>query len=210
MAIVFVMRSFDLWDVILLVLYLAAYALVFLTGNNIKRENQNFNYPSTFNMIGLLNFVWILLANFLPYLSISSLTQSEFILGLSILIIQHVIAPNLVGLYTLGILLMMLGRKNRDYFGRDLQTSGIMYLVVSVIDMLRGGFFYYFLLIDEYGMLGFLSTISLGLWVIQIVAIAFLIKFSSAIKTNLLYLASILLLCVKVLQILPSFLPWLF
>lgn len=109
-------------------LLIIAYLFIVIAGAlNLKKE-EKLQGSIFFTIIGAIEIVYGLLKARLSYLVYA-------LIGFSVNI-NHIIMfiiPNIISIITFGILIIILGKKNNERFGKNLLLSGIFWTVYSVI-----------------------------------------------------------------------------
>ena len=178
-------------------LYLINIALIFLTliGNifiviagafNLKRE-EKVNSSIFFLIIGAVEIVNVFL-NWqlydIAHMIFEDLPALLYIIG--------VIIPSIISINTFGVLLIILGKQNREKYGKFLIVSGILWLVYITVrlSLFIGSLSLLFLFIN--GLILMIMVIFIP--ILLIVSRIFLLLYSFKINERILLTASIFLL----------------
>ena len=178
-------------------LYLINIALIFLTiigdifiviagAFNLKRE-EKVNSSIFFLIIGAVEIVNVFL-NWqlydIAHMIFEDLPVLLYIIG--------VIIPSIISINTFGVLLIILGKQNREKYGKFLIVSGILWLVYITVrlSLFIGSLSLLFLFIN--GLILMIMVIFIP--ILLIVSRIFLLLYSFKIKERILLTASIFLL----------------
>lgn len=118
-------------DIIGLSLLIIAYLFIVIAGAlNLKKE-EKLQGSIFFIIIGAIEIVYGLLKGRLSSLVYTFMGFTPLTMNINHIIMY--IMPNIISMITFGILIIILGKKNSERFGKNLLLSGIFWIVYSVI-----------------------------------------------------------------------------
>ncbi|MFX0025643.1 MAG: hypothetical protein ACFE8M_04450 [Candidatus Hermodarchaeota archaeon] len=180
----------NLLDVVISFLLVSGYLFIVIAGALNLRREEKLNGSKFFIIIGAVETVYELIkwrSSSLVYM------YMESIQGMRIAYAIQWIIPNIISIITFGILIIILGKRNKENFGKSLLLSGIFWIVFAVILLIRnilfGGFFPLNITIIT-------TFVIIGAIVIAFMVVSriFLLLYASKINEKYLLASSIILL----------------
>lgn len=181
----------DLLNVVVSFLLVSGYLFIVIAGALNLRREEKLNSSKFFIIIGAVETVYELIKWRLwplVYRFMGTTIQSMRI----VYAIQWII-PNIISIITFGILIIILGKRNKENFGKSLLLSGIFWIVFAGILLIRnilfGGFFPLNITIIT-------TFVIIGAIVIAFMVVSriFLLLYASKINEKYLLVSSIILL----------------
>ena len=181
----------DLLDVVISFLLVSGYLFIVIAGALNLRREEKLNGSKFFIIIGAVETVYELIkwrSSSLVYRFMEYTIQSMRIVHAIMWII-----PMIISIITFGILIIILGKRNKENFGKSLLLSGIFWIVFAVILLIRNILFW--------GLFPLNITIITTFVIIGAIVIAFmvvsrifLLLYASKINEKYLLASSIILL----------------
>ncbi len=181
----------NLLDVVVSFLLVSGYLFIVIAGALNLRREEKLNSSKFFIIIGAVETVYELIKWRLwplVYMFMGTTIQSMRI----VYAIQWII-PNIISIITFGILIIILGKRNKENFGKSLLLSGIFWIVFAVILLIRNILFWGFFPLN----ITIITTFQIiGVIVIAFMVVSriFLLLYASKINEKYLLVSSIILL----------------
>ncbi|MFX1588290.1 MAG: hypothetical protein ACFFC1_09055 [Promethearchaeota archaeon] len=200
----------DLLDVIISFLLVSGYLFIVIAGALNLRREEKLNGSKFFIIIGAVETVYELI-KWRSWPLVYMFTES--IQGMRIAYAIQWIIPMIISIITFGILIIILGKRNKENFGKSLMLSGIFWIVFAVILLIRNVLFGGFFLLN----ITIITTfVIIGAIVIAFMVVSriFLLLYASKINEKYLLASSIILLIASmvfigytIVDLLAFFLP---
>jgi len=181
----------NLLDVVISFLLVSGYLFIVIAGALNLRREEKLNGSKFFIIIGAVETVYELIKWRLwplVYMFMGSTIQSMRLVHAIMWII-----PNIISIITFGILVIILGKKNKENFGKNLLLSGTFWIVFAGFLLIRsilfGGFFpLNITIITTFYIMGVIII------AFMVVSRIFLLLYASKINEKYLLASSIILL----------------
>lgn len=180
----------NLLDVVISFFLVSGYLFIVIAGALNLRREEKLNGSKFFIIIGAVETVYELIkwrSSSLVYMFMESVQ------GMRIAYAILWIIPSIISIITFGILIIILGKRNKENFGKNILLSGIFWIVFAVIQLIRnilfGGFFpLNITIINTFYIMGVIII------AFMVVSRIFLLLYASKINEKYLLVSSIILL----------------
>ena len=191
----------SLLNVILTILLISGYLFIVITGAiNLGRE-EKLKFPIFFIIIGSVEIIY-------EYMRWRIWPLVYMIMGSTILSSRIVhaimyIIPSIISIITFGVMILLLGKKNKENFGKNLFLSGIFWIIYSAIILIYYIFGWGFFSVPFIIYIAF-DIVVLIIIAFMIVSRIFLLLYAIRINERYLLASSIILLNASVVFIFYS------
>lgn len=125
--------SFGFWSWLVWIMFILAYLFLILGSNDLKKHN--FVSTKLLFITGILLLIWYVLGQFIPTISLVSPTTAERIIFYIYTLFLTSGTIYLILNTILGIGFIKLGSNNRDRRGTLMLVGGILYLIMTIINL---------------------------------------------------------------------------
>jgi len=192
----------NILDVTLSTLLILGYLFIAIAGAfNLKRE-EKLNGSKFFIIIGAVEIIYEILKFRLYFLILTIMGYT--ILSMNMTYVIWNIIPFIISITTFGIFIIILGKKNKENFGKKLLLSGIFWIVYSVIILIKNMILLPFPLfpIPPIVVITF-EIVAVILITFMVLSRIFLLLYASKISERYLLISSIILLTASIVLFTP-------
>ncbi|MFX0023876.1 MAG: hypothetical protein ACFE9S_16235 [Candidatus Hermodarchaeota archaeon] len=132
MAIIYHFANPDIINII----HLSAFIILIIAGFNIKKKNEAIEKPNLFLISGIIGTIWFVISFLIPaYMFTAPPTPAEIQYTYIYSLIWHNLVPSIILVVIFGIISIILGLKNLEYYGLWIVLSGIFFITSMLLDL---------------------------------------------------------------------------
>ncbi|MFW9968652.1 MAG: hypothetical protein ACFFDF_00530 [Candidatus Odinarchaeota archaeon] len=118
------------------IIRLIAFILLVYAGYNLRKKNEDIKSPNLFLVSGFVGIVWYIVFFFIPAYMFTTLpTPAEIQFTNIYSFVLHSLVPTLILIAILGIIIIIIGVKNKENYGLWLLVSGILFITYISLDL---------------------------------------------------------------------------